>query len=415
MPIKLLLNSSFFSLIVFSAINPANAYTIFKCYDAQGKIVYSDSSIMCYKNARTVAYTTSSSTLTPTTTTSTTLSTPTTTTSTATTTTIAPTIKTTSTITPTVTAVTSAVVTDSIFKSTSFWYKQIPAQTTLHADSSKFVQEFLRQKSAYYNTVALNTYAYAAPVYIADSNVAPVKLTLNNCQNKSWVDPAFLSMMSAVTIPSFAKQSSGTDAEMVIYQPSTHTLWEMWKAIKDTSGGWSACWGGRILNTAESTGINAQNFGTTATGLPFIGGQITAEELTRGEIKHVMGIALVNAASYKIYSWPANRSDGYNPTNAPYRIPEGLRFRLDPTVNVDALPMSKAGKIIAKAAQKYGFVVWDVAGAISLRAQNALSYTAMGKPNPYPALYENKPTYAVLNGFPWDKLQFLPMNYGKPL
>ena len=77
--------------------------------------------------------------------------------------------------------------------------------------------------------------------------------------------------------------------------------------------------------------------------------------------------------------------------------------------------MTKAGKVIAKAAQKYGFVVWDKAGSVSIRAQNADSYTALGLANPYPALYENKPSYAVLNGFPWDKLQFLPMDYGKPV
>lgn len=112
-----------------------------------------------------------------------------------------------------------------------------------------------------------------------------------------------------------------------------------------------------------------------------------------------------------IFSWPAQRSDGVNPLNLLNRIPEGARFRLDPKVNVDALSMSSAGKIIAKAAQQYGFVVWDRAGAISLRVQNTYSYTQLGRPNPYPKLFEDKPTYAVLNGFPWDKLQFMPMHY----
>jgi hypothetical protein len=60
-------------------------------------------------------------------------------------------------------------------------------------------------------------------------------------------------------------------------------------------------------------------------------------------------------------------------------------------------------------------VVWDKSGALALRAQNATSYTALGQTNPYPALFEGKPNYAVLNGFPWDKLQFLPLNYGKDL
>jgi hypothetical protein len=98
----------------------------------------------------------------------------------------------------------------------------------------------------------------------------------------------------------------------------------------------------------------------------------------------------------------------------PNRIPEGTRFRLDPSVNVDALPIHPVGRIIARAAQKYGFVVWDRAGALTLRMQNPKSYTAMGLPEPYAALFNGTPTYAILNNIPWDRLQFLPKDYGKP-
>jgi hypothetical protein len=60
------------------------------------------------------------------------------------------------------------------------------------------------------------------------------------------------------------------------------------------------------------------------------------------------------------------------------------------------------------------FVVWDKAGAITLRAQNPKSYTKLGQADPYPALFQGTPVYAILNGFPWERLQFLPMDYGKP-
>jgi len=127
-----------------------------------------------------------------------------------------------------------------------------------------------------------------------------------------------------------------------------------------------------------------------------------------------MGIALVDAETWSTFSWPADRSDGYNPSGAANRIPEGLRFRLDPSVNVDALNMHPIGKIIAKAAQKYGFVVWDKAGAIVLRARNPKSYTLIGQSDPYPPLFNGTPAYNILLNFPWDRLQFLPMNYGQP-
>lgn len=305
------------------------------------------------------------------------------------------------------------VGTDSIFASSSFWYTPIPVDAPLAKNSSSLVKEFIRQKIAYYDNVNINTYSYSSPVYIVDSNVPTTKVGFNNCQKKNYIDPKFTEMMSAVPIPSYARQSPGTDGEMTIYQPSTDTLWELWVSKKDAAGKWITCWGGRMNNVSSNEGVFTKYYGTTATGLPFVGGQITAEELARGEIRHVMGISLVEIAHWDVYSWPANRSDGSNPKNLPNRIAEGQRLRLDPKVNVDALPISKAAKVIAKAAQKYGFVVWDKAGSVSLRAQNALTYTAQGKPDPYPALYEKKPTYAVLNGFPWDKLQFLPMHYGQ--
>lgn len=311
-------------------------------------------------------------------------------------------------------AATPPALPEQVFAPTSFWYTPIPTNAPLHTNSAAFVAEFLRQKKAYYGTVSINTDSYASPVFVVGPDVPPVRVTEWDCQKKGWKDKALAEQWSAVPMPSYAEQAKGTDAEMSIYQPSTDTLWEFWQARK-TNGQWEACWGGRLQNASQSDGIFPNHYGTTATSLLFVGGQLTPEELQRGEIRHVMGIALVDAEKYSVVSWPASRSDGYNPKNAPNRIPEGLRFRLDPSVDVEALKMHPIGKIIAKAAQKYGFVVWDKGGAITLRAQNPKSYTALGLDNPYPALFKNAPVWSILQGFPWDKLQFLPMHYGKPV
>ncbi len=308
---------------------------------------------------------------------------------------------------------TSPVLTDAVFAPTSFWYSPIPANAPLHANSARFVIEFLRQKQAHFGTVNINTLAHASPVFIAAADAPTTKVSYSNCQNKAFPETALEAQWEQVPLPSYAVHADGVDREMTIYQPSTNTIWEFWMARK-VSGQWQACWGGRMQATATNAGTWPHPYGTTATGLPFLGGQITAEELTRGEIRHAIGISLVETEASGVVSWPANRSDGKNPKLAPNRIPQGLRFRLDPGVNVDALGMSDAGKIIARAAQKYGFVVWDRAGAVSIRAQNPRSYTALGKIDPYIALFGGKPSYAILDGFPWERLQFMPMDYGKP-
>ena len=302
---------------------------------------------------------------------------------------------------------------DNVFASKSFWYQDI-SKAPIDANSANLVIEFMRQKVKYYNTVNLNMTQYAAPVYIVNGNVPSVKVGFNNCQNKSYTPTEFLNQVSAVPIPAHALAANGTDAEIAVYKPSTGEYWELWEARKDASGNWSACWGGKVENTKLSDGVFPSYYGTTATSLPFIGGQITAEELKRGEIKHAIGISLVEISNWNVFSYPAHRSDGNNPTNAPNRIAEGQRFRLDPSINVDTLNLSPAGKTIARAAQKYGFVVWDKAGSVSLRASNPIAQTSKGEIDPYIAVFKGEAMWHVLQGMPWDKLQFMPMNYGKP-
>lgn len=311
------------------------------------------------------------------------------------------------------TSASASLPTDAIFAPDSFWYKPIPADTPLHVNSDGFVADFLRQKKTFYGTVTINTTQWASPVYVVGSDVANQRIDQWVCMPKFGRNAELVQQWMAVPWPAYAIPAGGADAEMTIYQPSTDTIWEFWLTRK-SGAQWEACWGGKMQNASKSDGRWAAFFGTTATGLPFLGGQITAEELGRGEIRHVIGISLPEPEASNVVWWPAKRSDGWNPKNDANRIPEGARFRLDPSVNVDALRMRPAGKIIARAAQKFGFVVWDKAGAISLRSQNPMTYTSVGQPDPYPALFSNAPAYAVLEGFPWERLQFLPKDYGKP-
>lgn len=318
-----------------------------------------------------------------------------------------------------------------LFAPSSFWYQPIPTNAPLNPDSAAYTQNLVNQIQTYYGDVNLNTTSYAAPVYYVQTSGTPytassdpgatplfqvgsgVDVGYNDCQNKGYVDQGLVSQWQDVPIPAGATPAQGTDSEMDIYDISTQTFWEFW-VMSDSSGQWQGCWGGRIQNAGQSDGIFPNPYGGSATGLPYEAGEITAAELARGEIDHVMGIAIVNAAAWNVYSWPANRSDGYNPDNLPEQIPEGIRFRLDPSVDVDALNLTPVGRTIAIAAQKYGFVVWDKGGAVTLRLSNPASYELAGKPDPYTALFDNVPSYAVLQNFPWDRMQFLPMDYGKP-
>ncbi len=300
-----------------------------------------------------------------------------------------------------------------VFAPDSFWYRPIPQDAPLHPNSANFVAEFLRQKKAYYGTVNINLAAFACPIYVVGPEVKPIEVYEWDGQHKGFKNPALAEQWRAVPVPDYAEAADGTDQEMCVYQPSSDTVWEFWLARK-TEGRREACWGGQMRQASKNPGIWPNHFGTTATSLPFLGGQLTPEELRSGTIGHVMGISLVDLERSSIFSWPATRSDGDNPKGEPNRIAEGQRFRLDPAVDVETLNLSPAGKVIARAAQKYGFVVWDRAGAISLRANNPKAYTLRGEKDPYPEIFEGKPAWSILQGLPWEKLQFLPMDYGKP-
>ncbi len=295
---------------------------------------------------------------------------------------------------------------------TSFWHTPIPADAPLDANSSNYTNEFIRQLHAYYGTVSITLDTFNAPVYIVKPGTPMTTVKQWLCQANSRPSPELQAQFANVPIPANAASSPDSDGELTIYDPASDTLWEFWK-MQNVNGNWQACWGGQLKNYSKSEGVFPWPFGATATGLPLMAGQITAEELQKGQINHVIGLSLVDAADKSIFSWPANRSDGRNPHGLPNQIPEGTRIRLDPTLNVDALKLTPVGKIIAKAAQTYGFVVWDKSGALTLRGQGVLSYTTQGLANPYPALLDGKQNWAILQNFPWDKLQFLPQNYGK--
>jgi CubicO group peptidase (beta-lactamase class C family) len=304
--------------------------------------------------------------------------------------------------------------TDPILGPDCFWYAKLPSNPPLNPHSADLAREFLRQKACGDdNIVALNTTQWTSPVYIAADGTEPIDVGVNRCLSASDEDYASLAeQFENVPIPSYVQPSPDDDAEMTVYDQSTDTMWEFYEA-QNKDGAWQACWGGRMADVSQnSEGIWPNPFGATATGLPLVGGQITAEELSAGAIEHVMGIALVQSAS-GTYSWPATRTDGPGCAGK-ICIPQGLRFRLNPTIDIGTLDMPPAGKIIAKTAQDYGFVVWDTAGTTSLRCKNPLSYTLPNGIDPYPGLFAPADEDSLLNGFPWSALQFLPQDYGRP-
>jgi hypothetical protein len=261
----------------------------------------------------------------------------------------------------------------------------------------------------------LMTDTYSAPVYVVGRDV-PVtrwgdRWTDPECAHSGEVYPGFAQTLAAVPTPPDLLTSLGTDQEVAIYQPSTDTYWDFWRAQATPDGTWSACWGGKIEHYSKNPGIHTAPLGATATGLPLGAFVIRIAELQRGRIDHAVNIATVRTRA-GCHSWPANRDDG-NTEGADLAC-EGQRFRLAPAFDVATLD-NPAARVIAVAMQEYGVILTDKSDALITQAEDPRPFMAAhGGVNPYDALFGGVPWYSVLDGIPVGRLQALPVDYGKP-
>jgi len=301
-----------------------------------------------------------------------------------------------------------------VFGASSVWKQNIAGAPT-SANSANLVANLANQVTTYYGQAAFNVNSYGTSVYTVDASQKLIDVKWDNCQKKSYTPKGLLGeggQFTAVPIPDDAVPAAGTDGQLTIYSPATDKLWEFWKA-KRVNGQWQACWGGRIDSVSTSPGYFDNMFGTSASGLSVLGGTVGIKDVQSGSIDHALSLQLVNVQNWKTFSYPAQRSDGQS--TAANAIPEGMRFRLDPSVNVDALKLTPIAKMVAKAAQKYGFIITDKGGAVAITAESPSAVKADTGVNPWVTLMGNKKSYEIFTGFPWDKMQALPMDYGKPV
>jgi hypothetical protein len=275
------------------------------------------------------------------------------------------------------------------FAPASFWNSPIPAESPVAPNSPGLVAELRRQVAA--EGAWINTTDYSVPIYTVAANQPRVRIKLDDGYTPLQRD------FTSVPLPWNAMPASGTDRHLTVVQPATDTLWDFWR-LSRAADGWHARWGGKMVGVSSNPGYFAAPLGATASGLPLLGGLMRVGELRSGHIDHALAIGIPNVKAGS-FVWPAQRTDGNS--TSPAAIPEGTRFRLDPAVDVNALGLPPAARTIALAAQRYGIVVRDVAGAVTFYGEDP----APTRSNPYPALFGNRYPNQVLAGFPWDRLQ----------
>ena len=287
------------------------------------------------------------------------------------------------------------------FAADSVWNLSLADNAPLDPQSDAYVSA-LQQQIATYGTW-LNTYAYSTPVFTVPATQPTVTVQLDDTSNPT--GPALRQSWLAVPIPATATPASGSDEHMVVWQPSSDRMWEFWKMHR-AADGWHASWGGTIDHVSTSPGYytSPSRWGATATSLPLIGGLIRPSELASGHIDHALALAIPHAQA-SAFAWPAQRTDGS--VYGSSAIPEGQRFRIDPSLDLSKLQMPPLIRMMAVAAQKYGIIVRDQAGAVAFYAEDT---DAEGAANPYYGAggwFQGQYVNNLLKSFPWSHLQAL--------
>ena len=285
----------------------------------------------------------------------------------------------------------------------SIWNRAIPADAPLDDRSSElskaFADEVHREATEDFGP-NLNVKEWSVPIYTVGPGVRRVPVILDVKQ--AWGDPVRKVLAEGAPIPDHAQPAKGGDRTLAVWQPSSDTTWEYWGARK-AEDGWHAKWGGRMKDMSTSRGFfpHETSQGATASRLATVGGLITPADVAAGRIDHALAVAIPNS-SRDWWSLPAQRTDGFD--SSKLAVPQGARFRLDPSLDIAELGLPPLVRMIAEATQQYGFYVRDKSAVVTFYGQDPA-----GGPDVFEPFAADGPWDEQLARFPWDHLQLMPM------
>jgi hypothetical protein len=262
------------------------------------------------------------------------------------------------------------------FNAQSPWNTLIPSNPPLAPDSAALISD-LRTSSQYGQNLDVNIAEFSIPLFYATATT-PMVDVLAELGGIGFSGNDGSNAHALVPIPAGAAPDPMSDHHIAIIDRAKNLEWGMWNA-RNESGRWSCSLGA----TADLSGDGLRPYkptnptwytshGARACGFPLIAGLIRTEEIDAGRIDHALVIAYPHIRA-GLYMSPASTAQARigDDSIQSRGIPCGGRIQLDPNLNLDSLGLSRAGRIIAEALQRYGAYVGDYSGAISIYAENA--------------------------------------------
>lgn len=243
------------------------------------------------------------------------------------------------------------------FSAQSNWNTPISASPSLSPRSQDLVNRLVSLKPGT-NTLQLNQNTWAVNVAVAPKGFTGRRVSAINPGN--W-------KMDGIPLLETANGTPDTDAHLVIIDEDQNKVWNFQGNTKRTANGYTAEAMG--VFRLDGPGWYNPNMAGPWTGrssnASLLGGLIFPEELRAGAIEHALAIGIDGSqmAPLSEAARPAYTSDG---GGVPGGIPNGTRYQLNPSFNVEASTLGKEAKVIAKAMQKYGFFVTERTSGIAL-------------------------------------------------
>ncbi|WP_156175721.1 hypothetical protein [Bradyrhizobium sp. LTSP849] len=222
----------------------------------------------------------------------------------------------------------------------------------------------------FYDLKLGNTWVQRERLYFQTPKDAPPAKWTFNTLNKTAVGRGFSSHGSlAIPTPTNLLPTHGRDGWVVFTDPEELYYWEAWQARYDASSdSWSASYlvQGTLQGTGWGTAIGV-GAGIRAAGSSLLGGLITSNELNGLQIDHAMAMELdpaqlkSGANPSEQFVFPAVSTDAGSVKSYKGSIPMGARFALPPNIDLDHAGLTPEGLAVAKAYQRYGGYVVDMA------------------------------------------------------
>lgn len=258
-------------------------------------------------------------------------------------------------------------------------------------------------------------YDFGVPIVVAGAGTPRHRLVITEGGTDGWGNNDLADHL--VPIPVDAVPANGSDGKLVVIDPASNSVYDLWQ-LQRADSGWSVSWGGVYALDGTGSSENPAYQGPhavewprpltrgTGSGISSLAGVVRASEVAAGVIDHALVFSTDRAcgpAQTGDFRWPATSTDGWV-ADGSLCIPQGARVQLDPTIDLEAIVGITAGELaVGRALQQYGAYAIDNGGA---RMAFIFEVPTGDGDDVYRAAGLDG-DYAGLDSLPWDHLRLL--------